>query len=345
MSKEFLAMINLDTVSGKSSSIFKNYLKEQGIEAYKAKMILEIFSLKVKTKKNYVRKFNKIVANFKENEKKNIGFDRIKENLTTIKELKGTMLGYLAEILIAVRSGNKFWGNALIADFMFLDNSNALFSLPNKGSSKKDRLELKQNVVKIFSEINSFFKDPFLMRLLITKVAILMPSAIIGSSISQFDGSWSLTEIRETVYSKNRKYLGFWFTQLLGRSTRNEWDTFLGNSLSLEKILSLKDDELWIFNFYFPKKDSHRTALLKRLNGLSKSKKFIDRYRIIELIKNKTLKDLLGKISPKFKRAHFNLERELYKDLLKDGRSVSFSLYNLISLGDKNDRLLWWLAI
>lgn len=353
MDKDFLTLLNLSRSNLKSRDSLKRYLKESGIKGNLRKNALHIFDVKRQHIKQEVMVNNFIslieLDGIKVKEKKEgRGYNKLYGYYREIEtEPDRHPLKILNELAIALKTNNLEWIKKLCRKLLNASTLQFAIYLDPSSMDNKSFTKFSGALFKMLTSLKEKTKDEKLVRMLATKIADFLPTLSKKKMISTFDANWSLKELREIMASREYggRAIGFWFHTLEGRTTKAEVDQFLDSAIKRGVLKRLPIEDFWLFKHYYPG-DARRDQLEKRfIKLIEKKKDIVDKLIILELLEREAIKKKLASIKGHYKKATFQIKRDIYKEVLESGRPSDFALYNLFLIGEKNPNLFWWFVL
>ena len=213
------------------------------------------------------------------------------------------------------------------------------FRVQQHAYGRVERLDKFKNVFKRLKDEAKTLVDPFLFKVWDEK----MEQFLNGKTII---GDWSLAELRRRLRGNqvDGRIWNVLFQKLLIRTSSRESSLLLKKRMQADFIQNMSVSDIWLFQHYYPTEASLREKALDKINAAWKGEDMWLKYLVVKLIQRPEIKKGLASKKAFFKKALFQIERRFYRNLLSQGRSVDFSLYQLIRLGDYDRRDLWWLV-
>lgn len=351
MDKDFLVLLNISTQNLENKDSFRRYLREAGANKRLMAKALQIYSAKKKFKgqEKLIEKFIELSA-YRSMDKKMTAqkykdlysYLRFVENISPQSPLR-----LLVELGVALKTNNHEWVGKLSKKL--INSSTYQFAVYIEPRTFDQKLYL-QFVNALFDTLETMKKthpDQMLSRMLSTKLNFYLPQKEKKRFNSEFNGNWSLNELREIV--STRKYgqaaIGLWFNILENRTTEAEVISFLNRVMKRGALTRLPYEEFWILKYFYPG-DERRKTLDNRLTQFVKKESSIHQGLILsQILEKEAIQKTLGKVNPKYNKALFKLKRDIFRDVLESGNPSQFALYNLFLLGEKDPELFWWFVL
>lgn len=349
LDKNFLAMLNISKDVLESEQELNKFLKAQGLNWTERKEILKIYKFSQKRKKQ-----NNLILNALNNLEKDIPKDNeakahraVQRIYSDSKRIKSLLFKNLMGIQSAVVVKNKIWAMSLAKELINMGPHRLFFELQDLNLTDEKKKSIEKKILSILKNTQELLGDSLLGKMLPARLERVEDRFGEKVFIAELSAEWSLTEIRAILPSRTfgKRFSGFWFWELLNRTSDAEVNAFLDKSLTIRELKKMPLESFWIFRHFVPADDVRREVIFKKLMKINKRSDPYLQYLLVSLLENNIIKRGMIKRNQKFNRALFKIERDLYRELLSKGEAINFALYNLILLGDKDDRNLWWLAL
>lgn len=184
------------------------------------------------------------------------------------------------------------------------------------------------------------------------KILVHQLDSIIGSAESKkgvysSGATWSLAQFRDKITSGRYEpeFIGFWIQELISRTAAREVRTLLKKVMTKKYIEAMPISNIWLLHYYYPLDGDLRNILSNKILKAYNSEDYYLQYLAISLLENGIIKKEMMAKDEEFKRALFQIKRDFYHRTLSSGIAIHFSLHNLMLLGDKDHRHLWWLVL
>ena len=279
-------------------------------------------------------------------------FRQNKEVLQIIETERKTFLSGILKIIIAMRSQNQAWAKKVIREFINMGPAEMIFY--HRLGGNQDFKKIKEDFIKFLDKVQAFLKDTKWKNMFFNQLYILSSAGEKPFELEQWRANWSFQQIQNEFKSQNYgvPYLGFWYEMYNYNTFPAQVDRFMKEQLTGENIKNYGENFLWLFSYYFPEDEKAQEETLKIMGKLVKSKEMYHKYLIIRLLE--TLNEqkyfkVLNKIKkryPKLSMPLFRQKRTFYKELLRKGEVLDFSVYQLLKLEDTNAEkdILWWVT-
>lgn len=327
---------------GDMDSVSK-YLKDNGLQLKERFKIQSHFQQKGREREN-----KKIILGLMEVMLKDGALEKPSDRevfLEKISEIDVSLWRNFLSFYIAIKGKNMPWALKLKRELSKV--SPYVNYVRGISFEEKEEIIVRDFILKVLEDYEDFSDDETGAKILAQNLSELGGSLDFKLIKTRINADWSLAEIRENFKNPRLQfeYFDFWFQLLRNRSSEVEVKKRIRSILSEELILSARAGQFWIFEYFFPGEESLRDALAKRFIEIWKREGILGRFTTVRAVQNDNLKKFLSERNENFKRADFQLQRELYKDILNSGYSTHFALYQLSLLGNKDVEDLWWLMI
>ncbi|MCO4792122.1 MAG: hypothetical protein KC493_00305 [Bacteriovoracaceae bacterium] len=352
ISGELGALIEYNDLKKKNLEI-KDYLKPYKIKKKKVNKIkrMEKLSSHEFSEKSFSGIFIKIMnEDFKL--KAHERLDLLNSYLEKVKKSEN-VYAVLTRLMIALEWGNISWAKREIKNLIHLDPIRYIYSIqrirvPKSAPEKSEEIQpLIDSLKKI---VNKAYAEKLLqkeVRIMVANFSLFIDGKEIRTLVDKTEANWSLLELRSLSVEgrRGREYFEFWYSALRGRTTSNEIRNYFKRSLNTNVIREMSDHALWVFSEYLPNDLEERKEIIKRAVELGNRSDPYENLTALRLITYEPLKKEIVKKVGWMKGARFNVKRKLFRKSLETGRAISFNIYNLLLLGDKDEELLWWLVL
>lgn len=351
---EFLAMLKINS---KSKPLKKNelveILKKYNLSNKKIQLISSRH--KAKEKKRRKQKAIFIFNNISKLLEQSTHLDKNKEYLQyihlldEIKKYDNKLIENLIESIMAIKTNNHSWAKKSIQRIISTEPQRINFLMqPLYFKNEKEYQRFYDNFFMVAEYlIDNIKQEPILLKIFATYLDILINSKETKKLINKLGATWSLSQIRSIAKSKTHgyKYIFFWYKMLHNRSRDAEANSYIDSFISVKQIEKAGSSLLPLFIHYLPRDKKKRKTIINVIRRIINSTDNYQQYILLQLLKNKSIKQALLKRSSKFNKTIFQLERTFYRKMLKNADSMEFALYNLIRLGDVTDDMLWWIIL
>lgn len=319
------------------------YLKKNGIPLKERLRIQSSFS-----QKKQVRKMKKEFLLMIEEWQKEGALATSEERqkwLPRVNRLKHPFYKSILTFVIAIKAKNTPWAVSLKREII---KSSPYWNMV-RGIELKEEEELKVRDFFLFSMelYKEFHEDSEGLKMLAEKLTQTGHTNEFKTIRSRIGADWSLTDLRAQFKNPLLKteYFDFWYMMMMNRTSDAELREKFRQALNLRSLRKAQEGQLWVFEFFFPPQKSLREVILDKLGSMWMSRDLQSRYTVLRCMDSPKIKTSLSKRKDAFKRASFQLKRELYMDILSTGLATEGSLYELYLLGDKSEENLWWLML
>jgi len=350
MDKDFLTLLNISQEELETEETFKKYLIEAGTNRNTREYALNIYK-----KKRAHANQEKIISKFVEvstlEVPKTMTPEKYKKLYSYLKEVEeldeNHPLKHFVDLSVALRTDNNEWIKRVSLKIINTSSLQYAIFIDPKKLSKKIFIQLVEALFDTLKLTKSKIEDPMITKMLVTRLTFFLPNKYKSRFKSEFNGNWSLNELREAV--SNRKYgqsaIGLWFNVLENRTTEAEVNRFLDKILRVKTLKKLPVEEFWILKHFYPGGE-RRAVIEKRLASFNQSRDSVhDKLILNEILSKEPIKKKLEVIDPKFKKPLFKVKRDLFQSVLQSGYPSQFALYNLFLLGEKDPKLFWWFIL
>lgn len=259
-----------------------------------------------------------------------------------------SILAQLLEVAVALSVENQAWAKRRFSQLLQRNLFQIAFHLdPSYFNNEIEQKRYENNMRRVMAYIVERLHDQMLAKLAINYFAVFDQSDVTLAMLKKTNSEWSLADVRRLIENKINGQFFFipWYYILQNRALEQEVDNFVRSKISISLIQKLGLDLIPILLKYFPTDDAIRNELTKLISASFSSDDLFHQYMIIQALKMPYLYKALSPLPSLFRGANFQLERQVFKHLLEDDGIVSFSLFNLIRLGETRRSLLWWLVI
>jgi hypothetical protein len=311
--------------------------------------------LKIYTKKHALNivpdlmsEFSKLVASFDKQEKKATTFLLInhwKEKLSTSHL---SFMNAITNALFAVKLRNV---SMLKRNIEFIISMTPLqISAEFKPQYFKDNKSYQTFVLDIMKSLDLFSEslgDKKLIQILMAHLSYVINEKAFLDYAKDHDANWGLAKVESTLdsYSYGRRFPAAWLWRLQGGALLSKMDSFLKKSLVSDNFLNISDYELWTLKYFYPPNEVFRKEIVKRLIRNWKSSSYNLKQVVMDLIHIPVIKSELSKKRRVFKKPVFQIERSFYWENLQNGQNIERVIFELIKLGERDIKLLWWLIL
>jgi hypothetical protein len=249
-------------------------------------------------------------------------------------------------LFLSMNSNNKTWVRKNLKELLGTGPYRSIFG-QQFNVSEKLKNEWHEVFEKSVERMRELLGEELTPLIFVDRIAFWHQDKKSSEWVSQFGADWSLTELREILKNPRvgHEHIDYWYFKLVNRTSDFEVKSILAKVLSAELIGHFKDEQLWLFQHFFPRSDDLREIIIGRLVKMWNGGDVYQRFIVLQCMKNSVVRNELGKKSKELARAYFQVEREYYREVLNAGKIVDFSLYNLVRLGDREEKNLWWLVL
>ena len=250
------------------------------------------------------------------------------------------------ELALSLHTSNTGWMHKIVRQILTTGQAQIFFHTPRGDLNDSDKNKMHQLLASAIQKFVQKSGDVRLGRILSSKMGEFSGKKTLSWSAPYYD-NWPLSELRamgkKGPYA--RHYFDFWYSKYLGRTSELERKTFLREILSERTIRKAHPSQLWVFADGLPDRAPLHDALMEKLKVFWKSENLYQRFVVVRLLSNDSLKEKLAKEIPELSRPTFQIEREFFRQLLRSGDAPELALYHLIRLGDLDHQALWWQAL
>jgi hypothetical protein len=234
-----------------------------------------------------------------------------------MKDNSNYLLNHLAELVLAMKSGNTVMAKDSILKTINQDYNLYILSNPREWQSDfpEKRLALASRFFDFLTELKKFLKDDFIFKCYLTYWGNFLRGMDFDRVSGSLGGIFSIDE----------------WNKLKIRIYRDQ-------SLDLFSNFLLRGDHWsWYYsNFQQWLSDNRNKEIL-----LSYGKQdLINDFFILFLMKKENLKKSIEKVNPELKKPLFQLEHDYYIRLLHSEQATNFAIFKLFQLGDENEEIL-----
>lgn len=265
--------------------------------------------------------------------------------LGRVRRLKHKYYRNLLTFVLAIKAKNLPWAVSLKRELI---KSSPYWNLVGGiRLSKEEEEKLRDFHLFSLELYEDFHEDSEGLKMLAEKFTQTGHTNEFKAIRSRNGADWSLTDLRSQFKNPLLKteYFDFWYMMMMNRTSDAELREKFRQTLSIRSLKKAKEGQLWVFEFFFPPQNSLRDVLLGKMIRMWSSQEISDRYTVLRCLDSENIKASLSKKSDQFKRANFQLKRDVFTSILGTGFSTESALYKLYLLGDKNEENLWWLML
>lgn len=301
------------------------------------KQIKSVSSFNLSSRERW-ENFSKIAVKFSEKSKKGkVYFSQLKNRIAYLDD---NLLTRLYGIVVYLNLKNHGRAEKYIIDL--LKKSPLADIYRSTGNSFVDQL-FKGEIISLLLFIENNIQDKILFKMLISYVLDYLKFGnieIVKSIKDNFSSKWNLGELRNMMNSPTYgyNYPLFWYKQLTGVIHENELIIFLENSLDTDKLMRDFPEYAEMFENYFPKSLKIREIIIKKTLELLNSKNRENQEIGLRVLNNQAIRDKVYESKGASFPPIFRLKRDFYKGNLEKGVAIEYSIYNLILLGDLNEK-------
>jgi len=270
---------------------------------------------------------------------------KIKEFLNKRNTEKNEGLLAMDDFILSLNSENYAWIKRASKKMLtFHPLSFRYYIQRNKKSEEKVK-----NFLDLFNKYlisnEKKFDDP-LLRLMIQNQINSIFFVPMGAQMEMVK-SLSLADLRQNSSSHiwGEAYFDFWFNQFLGRTSFEESQDILAKNLTTQMLSSLDSWRLWVLLFNIKGETSWRKVMTQKLGELSKLKDPLSQEILISLLRDSTIKLELSKVNTDYSFPLFRLERQHYRECLKNRPLFNYCLSRLMELGDIDNTVIWYYVL
>ena len=245
---------------------------------------------------------------------------------------------------LALKFGNQGASNRIVKEIIQTDPEKELFVSYEFLMSLENEKESYYNYIfSILKYIEKNLRDRELVKLFISYIRYLT-----GISINGAVYDYSSAELLKILSSpvKGWLYFGHLFQLLNEKMSQREVTDIFNRILSPFDNSNFSSYRLDGVQRMYSIKKNIRSLINKDLQtDLNNLNTDYGKYLLLKLARNEILKKELVERNKWLKKANFQYERMFFKSLINNNKGISFSMYNLIKLGDKNNDFLWWFLL
>lgn len=265
--------------------------------------------------------------------------------LTKVKRIKHPYYRDLLNFVLAIKAKNRPWAVSLKRKII---KSSPYWNMVRGLKLSGEEQNKIRDFILFSMELYKTFNDDYEgLKMLAEKVTQTGHTNDFKTIRSRIGADWSLTDLRGQFKNPLLKteYFDFWYMMMMNRTSDAELREKFRQALSLRSLKKAQEGQLWVFEFFFPPQKKYREVILNKLTAMWSSRDLSNRYTVLRCLDSSKIKTSLSQRNEAFKRASFQLKRELFSDILSTGFSTEGALYELFLLGDKNEENLWWLML
>lgn len=263
------------------------------------------------------------------------------------ESFEGVFHRTLMKSLIALRAENKPLAKKHLADLLNMHPFRMMFEVdPYLFGAKWDREMHNRLHLQVGLELTQAFKDelPVEMAMLISWLSEYNRTRLFESLRTPASRDWSLVRLREHMAKRSLAlfYPSFWYHHMSYRTSTTLVQSYLDRLIDDVKDHDILKEALWIFVEDMPHKLAGRELLKNLALEIDKTDPY-SYFILLELLEQPGFKRELASVRQEMGRPSFQLKREFFRGLLLEGDAMSFSLMNLLFLGDFDEDYLWGL--
>jgi hypothetical protein len=263
-------------------------------------------------------------------------------------EVKNTFFKNLIDLNYALSIKNFSWAKSILIDLVYYNKLRFINDIQGHYFSSEKQVEEFKKAILVSLELaykKLQYKD--LIQILVNNYSEIFGKETLQQTINLVSAGWSLAEIREKASSITfgRQFPDFWYNQLLERTTKLELNLFLERNIKEKYINLISLHSYGLFYNYLPKDDKVRNLIVNNIIKFNKKKDCYTEGMTSYLLQSEIIKRKLSENNKHYSKANFNLRRAHHRRCINKGVGIKFHLYSLLHLGDKDEKLLWWLLL
>jgi len=329
---------------------FENQLTLLGVTKKKKRKLIKIYNKKrnLKNERKIIAELRLLIDSFEKPQSSAETYKKIDHWKKVFKGSRSLFLKKLSGALIALKARNRAKLKREIEGLISLSplqvssefNSNLFLD-------SKTYQSLVIKIMKSIDLIEEGLGDKKLVQILAAHLSFIIKEESYLNYARDKGANWTLTEIGDNLNSHTygKRFPGAWLWRLQGGLLFKDIDKYLKKSLGEDNSFNIKDSDLWVLNYHFPSGDKNRKSLIKRLLNNWNSPSYALKQVVIDLIHVPTIKKLLAKKKRSFKKPSFSIERKFYKEAMYKGDIIERSFFHLMKLGEREEDMIWWLAL
>lgn len=313
----------------KQNVLKKERLSFQGITvAFDLESIEEIKKFKVNDKAVELKKiFNDIMV-FK--------YDLEKAN-NLIKKLDNykSFLASLLKSYLYMISGNSAKTEAILIELMGKEIFEHALSSDIQLMKIQDQIEV---TLAILDKFDDDLENPKLLELFIAYLFYGTTGSFKRELDSELTIDRGLSYVRKNYQSVQfgKPFPFVWGSQVFEGGSQIEYDKFIESGVVGERLLSGESKYILFFRSIDGINSKYKDSLIKQTKALKKNSDFYLKTVLFRMLDNQHFYRFFSAHSKKKVGLIANLKRDFYKDKIKNGENVAFSLAQLTLLGDLN---------
>ena len=275
-------------------------------------------------------------------ERKKILF-RGREILEEISFLKSSFWRSWIELALALNTPENFaWPKRPISRTIKTGPYENFFYAPWGGRENREE-EVAKLLVFALKKFKRVSRNKILPKILADKLNQLQANIEFKALKIFFRANWSLAKLRSLSPRGliTRTYFDFWYSKYFNRTSEGEMSAFLQQVLNVRVLKRASLAQFWVFEHYFPEKDTLKKIIFKRLEMAWKSKDLYKKFIVIKLLAREEIKKELEKKIPELKGPYTAIQKQYFRILLDSQAASQFALYHLMHLEDTNPEYLW----
>lgn len=267
------------------------------------------------------------------------------KHLKEIVKAKPNNLKRLLKAIVYIQINNQLAANKELTAILRTDPKELYFSERNISHT-----DLRSHSHHFFNSIRAYLtfiqekvQDGPLADMLVTYVSEFYPEEeqkkLLELRQNNFDKKFIIDNFSSPVWGK--EFIGFWGRQSLKVMSTLEFHQQLEKNLTDSRLEQQFSTLVWIFKDFFPPRDEWRKIILRKTQAYQKSQNIFERYLFLTLLKNESIKNQLIKSDASLvtvlNSPVYQMERNLYKELLDKKIACDFALSALYQLGDDDE--------
>lgn len=333
-STDALTMAHLSRISSHKDSLGMVKRAAEIWGPTRSKRIIEIHQIKKKSRKkiiieNALEKTNSFLG----------GADQLqaKEILRILNQAENHLLSKMARMAISYKLGNNGRSHTLLRSIWSRDKDFFLITGEQQAQTHNQQ-KLEQQLITLMKFLaRQLAQNEW--RFLTLYLKYYWPKLI----NNHFPTSFSLNEVRKfgQTFRWGIPFPALWVEEFQKRSTQNDIQQYLANIFNNSHSPKLWRNHFWLFAFFTPSQPEVRHFIKAEMARLQTSQSPYDRFLFLKVLDNDRLYGLI-KGHLKLRSPLFNLKRKTFRSMLEKDHIINFSLLHLLTLGDRNEDLLWW---
>jgi hypothetical protein len=264
---------------------------------------------------------------------KTMRYLELQKYLNELKEEDVLLVRHLFELSLSLNFKNASWSKQIITKLLKFNPYKIIFDMQKEYfKNEQQEIDFYKAIQRIVSRVEKKIKDERLVKLFKSYLLVIDTEERLVDLRKNFDGL-SLLELRELgkTFLFAREHFGAIYLLSIKRFSNNEIQTLIKTHIDKLYIKKKFEDISWIFV------NTHTELQSTEVDVSYKSNKdnIYDQYIKLRLNERADLKTKGN--SP----SSMDIRRFFKSSLLK-GKSIRFSIYNLLLLGDEDPIYFWW---